>query len=115
MKILSALLLSTVLLLTGCLGSMVPMTKITGSIAGQPFTLQSPKDSELTGLEISAEGKDTFGTTNNVTIKIQSLKASMNPAVITMTADGEAKLISTAAQAGAAIAGQAAAAAAGKP
>lgn len=104
-----------IILLSGCVGSMVPMTKITGSIAGQPFTLQSPKDSELTGLEISAEGKDTFGTTNHVTLKIQSLKATMNPEVITTTADAQAKLISTAAQAGASIAGQAAAAAVGKP
>jgi hypothetical protein len=98
--------------MTGCVGSMVPRTKVTGSIAGQPFTLESPKDSELTGLEITSEGKDTFGTTNRVTIKIQSLKARMNPEVITTTADGESKLISTAVQAGAAVAGQAAAAAA---
>lgn len=99
------------LALTGCVGTMVPVTRITGSIAGQPFTLQSPKDSELTGLEISAEGKDTFGTTNYVTIKVQSLKAKMNPDVITTTGDAQAKLITAAAQAGAAIAGQVAGAA----
>lgn len=103
------------LCLTGCIGSMVPKTLVKGTIAGQPFELQSPKDSELTGLEITAQGKDTFGTTNTVTVKIQSLKATMNPAVITATADAEAKMISTAVQAGAAVAGQAAAAAAGKP
>jgi len=105
------ILLLILLALTGCVGTMVPMTKITGSIAGQPFTLQSPKDSELTGLEISAEGKDTFGTTNYVTIKVQSLKAKMNPDVITTTGDAQAKLISTAVAAGAAVAGQAAGAA----
>jgi hypothetical protein len=100
------------LLLAGCVGSMVPMTKISGTIAGQPFTLQSPKDSELTGLEIIAEGKDTFGNTNTVTLKIQSLKAKMNPDVITTTGDAQSKLISTSVQAGAAAAGQGAAAAA---
>lgn len=105
-RLLALSLMPLIILLSGCVGSMVPMTKVTGSIAGQPFTLQSPKDSELTGLEISAEGKDTFGTTNHVTIKIQSLKAKMNPEIITTTGDAQAKLISTAVQAGAAIAGQ---------
>jgi hypothetical protein len=100
------------LFLTGCVGSMVPMTKISGTISGQPFELQSPKDSELTGLEIVAQGKDTFGGTNIVTVKIQSLKAKMSPEVITTTGDAQAKLISTAVAAGAAVAGQVAGAAA---
>jgi hypothetical protein len=97
------------MLLTGCIGTMVPKTEIKGAIGGQPFSLTSPKDSELLGLEIKA---DTNGT---VAIKIQSLKATMNPAIITTTAEGQALLIKTGIDAGAAIAGKVAVGAAGKP
>lgn len=41
-----------------------------------------------------------------VTVKINKLTSTMNPQVITTTADGQAKLISTAVAAGAAVAGQ---------
>lgn len=63
----------------GCANLMVPRTEIKGSIANQPWSLSSPKDSELTGLQITAD------TNGNVAINIQSLKARMNPEVIQMS------------------------------
>lgn len=87
--------------LSGCVGSMVPQTKITGALAGAPFSVSSPKDSTLEDLEVSAEQNGV------VRIKIGKLTAKMNPEIITTTADGQAKLISTAVAAGAAVAGQA--------
>ena len=73
--------------LCGCMSIMVPKTTITGSIAGKPFSLTSPKDSELTGLEIKS---DTNGA---VMLKITSLKAHMSPEVITTTGDSQTKMI----------------------
>ena len=66
---------------------MVPKTTISGSIAGKPFKLTSPKDSELTGLEIKS---DTNGA---VAMKITSLKATMNPEIIQTTGDAQTKMI----------------------
>ena len=76
------------LALTGCVN--VPKTIISGAINGVPFSLTSPKDSKLTGLEITAQ---TGGLTNYMRISVQSLEAKMNPEVITTTADGQVKLI----------------------
>lgn len=102
-----------VLCFCGCMALQVPKTTVSGTIGGQPFSLTSPKDSELTGLEVVA------ATNGVVSIKIQSLKATMNPAVITMTGDSEAKIIGAVANGVAnamgSAAGAAAAAAIGKP
>lgn len=84
---------------------MVPMTKIQGTLAGQPFTLQVPKDLDLEGLKLSAQQNGV------VTVEVSKLRSRMNPEVITTTADGQSKLIATAVAAGAAVAGQAAGAA----
>ncbi len=70
-------------LICGCV--FVPKTKIKGSVAGQPFNIVSPKDSDLKGLEITVQ------TNGTCTIKIDELKARMNPDVVGATADGQAK------------------------
>ncbi len=75
--------------LCGCMNLMVPRTTIKGSIAGQPFLVSSPKDSTLQGLTVTA---DTNGA---VSIKLQSLTATMNPEVITTTGDAQQKMIQT--------------------
>jgi hypothetical protein len=71
----------------GCVNLVVPKTVIKGSIAGKPFSLTSPKDSELTGLQITAN------TNGEVTITIERLAAKMNPAVISMTGDAQVSII----------------------
>ena len=81
------MLLVACLLFSGCMAQSVPKTTITGSIAGQPFAISTPKDSSLQGLSEMAS------TNGSVSIQIQSLQATMNPAVITMTGDAEAKII----------------------
>lgn len=86
------------LVLCGCVA--VPKTTITGTISGQPFTLSSPKNSTLTNLDVTAS------TNGSVSIHVGSLVTVMDPAVITTTAEGEAKLV----QAGAAAAAAAIAA-----
>ncbi len=93
--------------LCGCVA--VPKTKITGTIAGAPFEVVSPKDSDLAGLEISA---DTNGT---VRIRVEKLSARMNPEVITTTAAGQVALINAAADAVTKAVAAGMAAAAGKP
>lgn len=105
------LLITTLTLLTGCVAQSVPMTRITGTIDGQPFTLNTPKDSKLTGLEITAQ---SGGLTNYCRIRVDALEAHMNPDVITTTGDAQAKLIKAtgdatlqAIQAGGAMAGAA--------
>jgi hypothetical protein len=68
----------------------VPRTAIAGTIAGQPFTIEAPKDCELQNLEVVAAADGT------VKIKVESLVTRMNPEVITTTADGLAKQITAA-------------------
>lgn len=65
----------------GCANLMVPKTEIKGNIGGHDWSLSSPKDSELTGLQITAE------TNGSMSIVIQGLKARMSPEVIQMTGD----------------------------
>lgn len=77
----------SILLLSGCIAASVPKTVITGSIGGKPFTLSSPKDSDLAGLKITA---DTNGA---VSITLTSLAVRMNPDVITTTGDAQVKLV----------------------
>ena len=92
---------------TGCMSLSVPKTTVSGSIGGQPFSISTPKDSELTGLSVIA------GTNGSVSITITSLKATMNPAVITMTGDSEAEIIGAVASGVAGALGTAGGAAAG--
>ena len=72
----------------GCsMNRQVPRTVITGSIGKQPFSISTPKDSELTGLHVSA---DTNGA---VKLDIERLSATMNPTNIAATGAGEAAII----------------------
>jgi hypothetical protein len=87
------LLLIPLLCLCGCVASSVPKTVLSGSLGGQPFALQTPKDSELKNLMIEVRGSDTWGGSNYTAISIESLKANMNPAVITTTAEGQVQMI----------------------
>ena len=86
------LLLPLILTLTGCMALSVPRTQISGTINGQPFTLSTPKDSEMKNLMIEVRGVDHFGT-NYTAISIDSLEANMNPEIITTTADRQIKMI----------------------
>lgn len=72
--------------LTGCIRSMVPRTHISGTIAGQPFTIEAPKDAKLRGLEVIAEAD------GSVSIAIAELETRMNPDVISTTADAQVKM-----------------------
>lgn len=73
------------MLCAGCL--MVPKTSITGTLGGQPFSLSSPKDSILVGLELTA--------TTNGTMKLQidQLECRMNPDVVSMTGQAQVNLV----------------------
>lgn len=96
-------LIIALLPLCGCIGNIVPKTTISGSLGGAPFSITSPKNSELAGLEIT----NTRSESNSVTsIKIQSLKAAMDPAVITTTGEAQAKIVTAAFDSGAAFAGK---------
>lgn len=75
----------SILLITGCVA--VPKTKISGSLGGQPFTLEAPKDGDLQGLELSAE------TNGSVHMHIDHLTVKMNPDVISQTASGQVQII----------------------
>ncbi len=86
MKKLMIAVCGLVVLAVGCVS--VPKTVINGTIAGQPFSVTSPKDSEMNGLDVSV------ATNGTVSLHITSLKAQMNPEVITMTGDAQAKIIS---------------------
>lgn len=73
--------------LTGCVGWIVPKTSITGSVGGQPFSLQSPKDVEIGSLNVKAE------TNGTLSLCISNMVSKNNPAVIQTTADAQVQLI----------------------
>jgi len=74
--------------LAGCtINRQVPKTTITGTVAGKPFAISTPKDSDLTGLHIKA---DTNGT---VSVDIEHLSAFMNPTNISATGDAAEKIV----------------------
>jgi len=77
----------------GTLNSNTPHTTIVGKIAGQPFSIENPKDTILEGLEVSA------GTNGTASIKIQKLATVMNTANVTATGEAEAKIIQAGANA----------------
>lgn len=78
-----------ILALCGC--AIVPKTRIDGKVFNQPYSFASPKDSELTDLKIDAQ-QDTNGV-GHVVITVGSLKARMNPDVI--SAQGQANALVT--------------------
>ena len=79
--------LSLALVLTGCIGTVVPKTQISGRIGSDPFSITTPKDSDVTDLDITRE------TNGSVRVHIGALKTRMNPEVITTTGDAQAKLV----------------------
>lgn len=105
-------------LLSGCAGmrsvnSNTPHTSITGTVAGQPFDIENPKDTILDGLTVTA------ATNGTVSIHIDHLSTVMNPTNINATGDAGEKMITatgnaisqgiqTSAQAAGAFAGAAA-------
>jgi hypothetical protein len=103
-------ILTVGLLATGCsIRNSVPRTSIAGSIAGQPFTIDAPKNTDLKGLEILAEAD------GSVIIKVESLITKMDPEVITTTGDAQVKMLQAAGELALKGVGTVAAAAAGKP
>lgn len=73
--------------MTGCVGRVMPQTTIKGSIGGKPFSVTTPKDSELAGLEITAQ------TNGAVSVKLQSLKAQINPEAVATTGAAQTAII----------------------
>lgn len=73
------------LLLIGCVA--VPKTTITGTLGGQPFSLSSPKDSTLVGLELTA------ATNGAMKLAIERLECRMNPDVVSMTGAAQVNLV----------------------
>jgi uncharacterized membrane protein len=96
-------------LLCGCMAWQVPKTTIAGSIGGKPFYLSSPKNTTLSGLQVTA------ATNGTVSISVSNLTAQMDPNVITTTADAQVKMINAVAASVAGAVGTATAAAAKTP
>lgn len=93
MKLKLAFVAALALVMTGCVGKVVPQTKITGSIGGKPFAVVTPKDSDLEGFEVRAE------TNGTITVKLDKLTAKMNPENITNTGAAQAAIINATAEA----------------
>lgn len=91
-------LVSIVAIVTLCLGCTIilPKSKIKGSIMGEPFSIISPQNQSLQGLEITAERNGNAYTDTNVskvTIKVKSLQAVTDPNVVSATALGQAQVL----------------------
>lgn len=83
-------------LLAGCtLNNSFPKTSISGSLGGKPFSIQSPKDSDVTGLEITA------ATNGTIRIRVDRVSASLSASNIAAVADGQSKLVTSLADANA--------------
>jgi hypothetical protein len=78
----------------GCtLRESYPQTQIRGYINGQPFSVQAPKDSNLTGFDATAS------TNGSIHVHIDSLQASLNPTNLANVANGQAAIITATGQA----------------
>jgi hypothetical protein len=99
-------LLPLFLVMSGCtMNQIVPKTTMKGTLLGQPYDMEFPKNAKVNGFKLMAK-------TNEVTVEIKSIETVMDPQVITTSTDGIAKLISTSVAAGAEAAGKIAGAAA---
>ena len=83
---------------TGCaamktVNDNTPHTTIRGSVAGQPFSIENPKDTVLDGLTVSA------GTNGVAMIRVDHLSTVMNTANITATGIAGEKLVEAGADA----------------
>ncbi|MDB6020627.1 MAG: hypothetical protein JWQ04_484 [Pedosphaera sp.] len=90
---LSALGLAGLLATAGCsLRQAYPETQIRGYINGQPFSVQAPKDSSLTGFDAMAE------TNGTIHVHIDSLQSSLNPTNLANAANGQAAIVTATGQ-----------------
>jgi len=80
--------------LTACntLNDQTPHTTIKGTIAGQPFSIENPKDTILNGLLVTA---DPSGAAS---ISISNLSTVMKPENIQATGDAESKIVTATGQ-----------------
>ena len=89
-----ALGVAALLLAGGCtLRESYPATQIHGYINGQPFSIEAPKDSTLTGFDATA---DTNGA---IHVHIDSLQSALNSTNLANAANGQAAIINATAQA----------------
>ncbi len=78
----------------GCsLRQAYPETQIRGYINGQPFSVNAPKDSNLTGFDA------TTATNGAIHVHIDSLQSSLNPTNLANAANGQAAIITATAEA----------------
>ena len=77
----------------GTLNANTPHTTIKGQIAGQPFSIENPKDTVLEGLAVTAS------TNGTASIKIERLATVMNPVNTAATGDATAKIVDAGANA----------------
>jgi len=84
----------SILALTGCgLLNPVPVTTVKGSIAGQPFYFQSPKDTTMTNLSV------TVGTNGTASIQVGYISGMQNTTAITASYAGAADIVAATANA----------------
>ena len=90
----TVLLATAVVALSGCsLNKSIPHTTITGKIGNSPFSLETPKNCDLAGLDVSA---DTNGT---VHLKLDKLTTKMDAEVITNSGQAQSAIIAATADA----------------
>ena len=113
MKTKLAITATLALILCGCSAlNPVPKTRISGTIAGQSFSLSNPKDTTIDSLSV------TVSTNGTATLSIGHLSSLNNSNVISSSYSGQAASITAAGEqiigamkAGATLAGAAAGAA----
>lgn len=87
------LLIVPILALTGCaaqlhtVNSNTPHTTIKGNIGGQSFDVENPKDTIISGLEV------TVNTNGSASIKIANLSTVMNPTNTEVTGNAMADVV----------------------
>ena len=65
----------------GCARWLVPVTKVSGTVNGQPFSFSGPKDVSVDSITASVNSNGTTA------LEIKGLKANMNPAVVTLSGE----------------------------
>jgi K+-transporting ATPase c subunit len=78
----------------GCtLRQSYPETQIRGYINGRPFSINAPKDSNLTGFDAVAE------TNGAIHVHIDSLQSTLNATNLANAASGQAAIVTATGQA----------------
>lgn len=65
----------------------MPKTQVTGSLGGKPFSLETPKDNDLVGLDVTC---DTNGA---VRVHIDKLTSNLNPTAVSNAGAAQAQII----------------------